>query len=139
MREQHRFVRAMTSWVGFRQTGVPYRRQARKAGTTKYTLRKMVRLAIDAITGFSVLPLKLSLWAGVVATAVGLMLAIVLLIVRLGGAAPLAGQGLTASLVLFVGGVQLLMVGILGEYVGRIYGEVRQRPLYTVLEVKRDE
>jgi polyisoprenyl-phosphate glycosyltransferase len=139
MREHDRFVRAMTSWVGFRQTGVPYRRQARKAGTTKYTVGKMVRLAIDAITGFSFVPLKLSLWSGLAAVVTGLVLALVLLIIRLGGTAPLAGQGLTASLVLFIGGVQLVMVGILGEYVGRIYNEVRQRPLYTVREVRRQD
>jgi dolichol-phosphate mannosyltransferase len=129
----------MTSWIGFRQVGVPYRREARKAGETKYTVRKMVRLAIDAITGFSDLPLKLSLWSGIVAVALGLIMALVLLILRLGGSAPLAGQGLTASLVLFLGGVQLVMIGILGEYVGRIYTEVRERPLYTVLEVRRKE
>ena len=137
MREHSRFVRAMTSWVGFRQTGVPYRRLARKAGETKYTLRKMVRLAIDAVTGFSMLPLKLALWSGFVAAGLGALMALVLTLVRMGGTAPLAGQGLTASLVLFVGGVQLVMVGILGEYIGRIYDEVRQRPLYTVREVKR--
>ncbi len=139
MREHDRFVRAMTSWVGFRQTGVPYRRHARKAGTTKYTLSKMIRLAIDAITGFSALPLKLALWSGAGAIVLGLLLAVILLIIRLGGDAPLAGQGLTASLVLFVGGVQLLTVGILGEYIGRIYTEVRRRPLYTVREVKGPE
>jgi polyisoprenyl-phosphate glycosyltransferase len=139
MREHDRFVRAMTSWVGFRQVGVPYRRQARKAGATKYTVRKMVRLAIDAITGFSVVPLKFAIWSGVVAVLAGLILALVLAIIRLGGTAPLAGQGLTASLVLFVGGIQLLTIGVLGEYVGRIYDEVRQRPLYTVREVKRKD
>ena len=140
MREHHRFVRAMTSWVGFRQTGVPYRRHARQAGRTKYTLSKMVRLALDAITGYSFLPLKLATWAGVLAVAVGIVLALVLLVLRLSGTAPLAGQGLTASLVLFIGGVQLLTVGILGEYVGRIYDEVRQRPLYTIREVRcRDQ
>jgi dolichol-phosphate mannosyltransferase len=139
MREHHRFVRAMTSWVGFRQIGVPYRRLARKAGETKYTIRKMVRLAIDAITGFSMVPLKLALWAGLGATALGLVMAVILLIIRVGGSAPLAGQGLTASLVLFIGGVQLVMVGILGEYIGRIYNEVRERPLYTVREVHRQE
>ncbi len=139
MREHDRFVRAMTSWVGFRQSGVPYRRHARKAGTTKYTLNKMIRLAIDAITGFSVLPLKLALWSGAGAMVLGLLLAVILLIIRLGGDAPLAGQGLTASLVLFIGGVQLLTVGILGEYIGRIYTEVRRRPLYTVREVKGPE
>jgi len=137
MREHSRFVRAMTSWVGFRQTGVPYRRQARKAGETKYTVRKMVRLAIDAITGYSTLPLKLALWSGFAAAALGAVMAVILTIIRFGGTAPLAGQGFTASLVLFIGGVQMVMVGILGEYIGRIYDEVRQRPLYTVQEVKR--
>ena len=137
MREHDRFVRAMTSWVGFRQTGVPYRRQARKAGTTKYTFGRMVRLAADAITGFSFIPLKLSLWTGLLAATGGFLMALVLLIIRLGGTAPLAGQGLTASLVLFIGGVQLVMIGILGEYVGRIYNEVRRRPLYTVRQVMR--
>jgi dolichol-phosphate mannosyltransferase len=129
----------MTSWVGFRQAGVPYRRLARKAGETKYTLRKMVRLAVDAITGYSLVPLKLALWSGFGSIGLGLALALVLLVIRIGGDAPLAGQGVTASLVLFVGGVQLVMVGILGEYVGRIYDEVRERPLYTVREVKRSE
>ena len=139
MREKHRFVRAMVSWVGFRQIGVPYRRHARAAGETKYPFYKMFRLALDAITGFSMFPLKLSMWAGGAAVAVGGVMALVLLILRLNGAAPLAGQGLTASLVLFMGGVQLWSIGILGEYVGRIYDEVRARPLYLVREIKRKE
>ena len=139
MREQHRFVRAMVSWLGFRQIGVPYRRHARAAGETKYPFYKMFRLALDAITGFSMFPLKLSLWAGGAAVAVGGVMALALLILRLNGAAPLAGQGLTASLVLFMGGVQLWSIGILGEYVGRIYDEVRARPLYLVREIKRKE
>jgi dolichol-phosphate mannosyltransferase len=139
MREQHRFVRAMVSWVGFRQIGVPYRRLARKAGESKYPFRKMFRLALDAITGFSIIPLKFALWAGAAAAAVGLVMALVLFVIRLGGTAPLAGQGLTASLVLFMGGVQLLTIGILGEYIGRIYNEVRHRPLYLLREVKRQE
>ena len=139
MHEGHRFVRAMVSWVGFRQIGVPYRRLARKAGESKYPFRKMFRLALDAITGFSFLPLKLALWCGALATAAGLIMALVLLILRLNGSIPLAGQGLTASLVLFMGGVQLLVMGILGEYLGRIYDEVRRRPLYIVREIKRQE
>jgi polyisoprenyl-phosphate glycosyltransferase len=139
MREQHRFVRAMVSWIGFRQIGVPYRRMARKAGETKYTFRKMLRLALDAITGFSFFPLKLALWSGMVAVPAGLLLALVLLVIRLRGAAPLAGQGLVTSLVLFMGGVQLLGLGILGEYIGRIYDEVRQRPLYILRDVMRKE
>lgn len=139
MREGHRFVRAMVSWVGFRQIGVPYRRLARKAGETKYPFRKMFRLALDAVTGFSFIPLKLALWTGALATGLGLLLAVVLLILRLNDNIPLAGQGLTASLILFIGGVQLFIMGILGEYIGRIYDEVRQRPLYIVRELKRQE
>ncbi|MBN1920362.1 MAG: glycosyltransferase family 2 protein [Anaerolineae bacterium] len=139
MREGHRFVRAMVSWVGFRQIGVPYRRLARKAGETKYPFRKMFRLALDAVTGFSFIPLKLALWTGALATCLGLLLAIVLLILRLNGNIPLAGQGLTASLILFIGGVQLFIMGILGEYIGRIYDEVRKRPLYIIREMKRQE
>ncbi len=139
MHEGHRFVRAMVSWVGFRQIGVPYRRLARKAGESKYPFRKMFRLALDAITGFSFLPLKLALWCGALATVAGLIMALVLLILRLNGSIPLAGQGLTASLVLFIGGVQLLVMGILGEYIGRIYDEVRRRPLYIIREIKRQE
>jgi dolichol-phosphate mannosyltransferase len=137
MREGHRFVRAMVSWVGFRQIGVPYRRLARKAGETKYPFRKMFRLALDAVTGFSFIPLKLALWTGALATGLGLLLAVVLLILRLNGNIPLAGQGLTASLILFIGGVQLFIMGILGEYIGRIYDEVRKRPLYIIREMKR--
>ncbi|MBN1875677.1 MAG: glycosyltransferase family 2 protein [Anaerolineae bacterium] len=137
MREQDRFVRGMTSWVGFRQTGVPYHRFARKAGETKYSLSKMLRLALNGIMGFSFIPLKLSTWMGTFSTILGLFTAIVLTIVRLGGHAPLAGQGTMISLLFFIGGVQLWMIGILGEYVGRIYNEVRKRPLYVVREVKQ--
>jgi dolichol-phosphate mannosyltransferase len=139
MRERNRFVRAMVSWIGFRQIGVPYKRHARTAGETKYTLRKMLRLSFDAITGFSMFPLKLAQWSGTAAVGLGILLAFVLLIMRLGGSAPLGGQGVTASLVLIMGGVQLLGMGILGEYVGRIYDEIRNRPLYIVREVKRKE
>ncbi|MEA3397341.1 MAG: glycosyltransferase family 2 protein [Chloroflexota bacterium] len=139
MRESHRFVRGMVPWIGFRQTGVPYKRFARAAGESKYPFHKMFRLALDAVTGFSLLPLKLATWLGTAAVLAGLILALILLILRLHGNTPLAGQGLTASLVLFVGGVQLWIVGILGEYLGRIYDEVRHRPLYIVREIKRQE
>ncbi len=139
MRESHRFVRGMVPWIGFRQTGVPYKRFARTAGESKYPFHKMFRLALDAVTGFSLLPLKLATWLGTVAVLAGLILALILLSFRLNGSAPLAGQGLTASLVLFVGGIQLWIAGILGEYLGRIYDEVRHRPLYIVREIKRQE
>ncbi len=127
MRERHRFVRAMVAWVGFRQIGVPYRRKARAAGETKYPFRKMFRLALDAITGFSFVPLKLALWAGTLSVGLGLLRLL------LGG--DREKESTTVSL--FLGGVQLWMMGILGEYVGRIYDEVRDRPLYIVREERR--
>jgi dolichol-phosphate mannosyltransferase len=129
----------MVAWVGFKQVGVPYRRAARAAGESKYPFHKMFRLALDAVTGFSFFPLKLALWGGTLTFFVGFVLALVLLVLRLRGQAPLAGQGLTASLVLLVGGIQLWIMGILGEYIGRIYNEARERPLYIVSEIKRQE
>ncbi len=127
MRERHRFVRAMVAWVGFRQIGVPYRRHARAAGETKYPFRKMFRLALDAITGFSFVPLKLALWAGTLSVGMGLL--------RLLFGRDRERESTTLSLVL--GGIQLWTIGILGEYVGRIYDEVRDRPLYIVREARK--
>jgi polyisoprenyl-phosphate glycosyltransferase len=130
LREQHRFVRGMVAWVGFRQTAVYYDREARFAGETKYPLRKMLRFAIDGITSFSVLPLRLATWlgliAGVVAVAVGLWLFYVKFFAR--GAVP----GWTGIMVAVTFGfsAQLVMTGILGEYIGRIYEEIKRRPLY---------
>lgn len=134
MRERHRFIRAMTSWVGYRQIGVPYRRQPRFAGETKYPFRKMFRLAVNAITGFSDLPLKLATMCGFILLAVGLLLGVVLLALRLAGLAPLAGQGTVLTVAILLSGTQLLFLGIIGEYLARIYDEVRRRPLYTVQE-----
>jgi len=132
MREHRRFIRGMTSWVGYRQIGVPYIRQSRFAGRTKYPFRKMFRLALDAITGFSYLPLKLASACGFVLLGLGLLTGPILLGLRLVGNAPLAGQGLVLTVILLLGGVQLICLGIAGEYLARIYDEVRDRPLYTV-------
>ncbi len=134
MREHHRFVRGMTSWVGYRQIGVPYRRHARYAGVTKYPLRKMIGLALDAVSGFSDLPLRLATMFGFFLLLLGIVVGGVLLGVRLAGRAPLAGQGLAITFLLLLGGIQLLFLGIVGEYLSRIYDEVRNRPLYTVRE-----
>ncbi|MBN1178903.1 MAG: glycosyltransferase family 2 protein [Anaerolineae bacterium] len=134
MREHHRFIRAMTSWVGYRQTGVEYERHARFAGETKYPFHKMFRLALDAITGFSDLPLRLAYLAGFLLLGVGLLVGLVLLVLRLAGSAPLAGQGSVLTVALLLGGTQLVFLGIVGEYLSRIYNEVRGRPLYTVKE-----
>ena len=134
MPERDRFVRGMVAWTGFRQEPVPYRRAARAAGETKYPIRKMVRLAMDGIVSFSLAPLRLATWLGLVAlglAAAGIAYAVVL---RLSTAAWVPGWSSLLISILFLGGVQLVVLGILGEYVGRIYREVKRRPLYLVKE-----
>lgn len=135
LREHRRFIRGMTSWVGYRQAGVPYHRHARFAGQTKYPFRKMFRLALDAITGFSDVPPRLAWTFGAALLVLGVVLGLVLLGLRLAGQAPLAGQGLMLMAAILLSGAQLLFLGIVGEYLARIYDEVRNRPLYTVMEV----
>ena len=135
MREHRRFIRGMTSWVGYRQTGVSYVRHARLAGETKYPFWKMFRLALDAITGFSGFPLRLATICGSILLGVGVIFGLVLLGLRLTGSNPLAGQGVTLTAVFVLSGTQLLFLGIIGEYIARIYDEVRGRPLYTVREL----
>lgn len=134
MREQHRFMRGLSAWVGFKQIGLPYRRDARKAGETKYPLRKMLRFALDGITSFSYLPLQLATYFGFAIAAISILGIIVAVILRLSGINALEGQATTLVTVLFLGGVQLIFLGILGEYLGRIYNEVKRRPLYIVAE-----
>lgn len=134
MPERARFVRGMVSWVGFRQIAVPYRRAERFAGETKYPLFKMLRLAIDGMTSFSIVPLRLASWAGLLASLVALCGIIVAVAVRLLTNEWVPGWAALFVAVLFVGGVQLLALGIIGEYIGRIYAESKQRPLYLVQE-----
>jgi dolichol-phosphate mannosyltransferase len=134
MRERHRFLRGMSVWVGFRQTGVPYKRAARFAGETKYPLKKMVKFAGDAITGFSYLPLQLATYLGFLAAGVSILAIPVVIATRIAGSQAFFGQATTLIAVLFLGGVQLISLGILGEYIGRIYDEARGRPLYIVRE-----
>lgn len=139
MREKHRFLRGMSAWVGFRQVGVPYKRSARFAGATKYPLRKMLRLAVTAITGFSYLPLQIATYLGFIAAGIALVFIPFVIIERLIGAQAFFGQATTLVAVLFLGGVQLICLGILGEYIGRIYDEVKGRPLYIVREAPSQE
>lgn len=135
MRERHRFLRGMSSWVGFRQTGVPYRRAARQTGETKYPFRKMFRLAINAVTSFSYFPLQLATYIGFIAAGLSILAIPVVIAIRLWGTqTPLLGQATTLIAVLFLGGAQLISLGILGEYIGRLYDEAKGRPLYIVLE-----
>ncbi len=134
MRERDRFLRGMSAWVGFRQIGVPYKRAARFAGSTKYPFKKMLRLALNAITGFSYFPLQLATWIGFAAAGLSMIFIPVVVIERLMGRQEFLGQATTLVMVLFLGGVQLICLGILGEYIGRIYDEVKGRPLYIVRE-----
>jgi polyisoprenyl-phosphate glycosyltransferase len=137
MPERGRFLRGMVSWIGFKQTALPYEREARQAGRTKYSLFRMIRFAMDGILSFSVLPLRLAALTGLVAIWFALAGIIMAVVVRVLGLYDLRlGRG-WASLfvaVLFMGGVQLLTLGVMGEYLGRIYTEVKRRPLYAVQE-----
>ena len=134
MHEKHRFMRGMSVWVGFRQTGVKYVRAERYAGETKYPLKKMLKFAMDGITSFSYFPLQLATYIGFVAALLAVLGIIITIILRLSGSHAFFGQATTLVSVLFLGGVQLICLGILGEYLGRIYDEVKGRPLYIVRE-----
>lgn len=139
MRERHRFLRGMSAWVGFKQIGVEYKRAARKAGETKYPFRKMFRLAINAITSFSYFPLQVATFFGFVSAGVAIIAIPVVAALRLAGSHSFEGQTTTLISVLFLGGVQLICVGILGEYIGRLYDEAKGRPLYIVREAPEDK
>ncbi|OQA39806.1 MAG: hypothetical protein BWY52_03022 [Chloroflexi bacterium ADurb.Bin325] len=134
MREKHRFMRGMSVWVGFKQVGVQYVRAERYAGETKYPLKKMLRFALDGITSFSYFPLQVATYFGFIAAALAVLGIIVTVILRLSGSHAFYGQASTLVAVLFLGGVQLISLGIIGEYLGRIYDEVKGRPLYIVRE-----
>ena len=134
MREKHRFMRGLSVWVGFRQTGVAYVRSERLAGQTKYPFQKMLRFALDGITSFSYLPLQLATYVGFVAAGLSVLGIVLAIILRLSGSDALRGQATTLVSVLFLGGVQLIFLGIIGEYLGRIYDEVKGRPLYIIGE-----
>ncbi len=134
MTERSRFLRGMTVWVGFTQTAVPYERDARHAGETKYTLRKMLRFSLDAIASFSHLPLQLATYVGIISAGVAFIAIPVVIGLRLVDSY-LPGFGSITIAILLLGGIQLIAIGVIGEYVGRIYDEVKHRPLYIV----RDE
>jgi dolichol-phosphate mannosyltransferase len=131
MRERNRFLRGMSAWVGYTQTAVPYERDARYAGETKFTLRKMLRFSLDAITAFSWRPLQLATVLGFLLSLVALLTIPVVIGLRLAGET-IPGFATVLCIVLLLGGIQLITIGIIGEYVGRIYDEVKGRPLYLV-------
>jgi glycosyltransferase involved in cell wall biosynthesis len=134
MRERHRFLRGMSSWVGFKQIGVAYKRAARYSGVTKYPFRKMIKFASDAITSFSYFPLQMAMYLGFISAGISIIAIPVVIVLRIAGLHAFVGQASTLIAVLFLGGVQLISLGILGEYIGRIYDEAKGRPLYIVRE-----
>jgi dolichol-phosphate mannosyltransferase len=133
LRERHRFVRGLTAWVGYPQAGVTYVRAARARGETKYPLRKMLRFALDAITSFSYVPLQLATWLGFSVSLFAFLYILVVLVLKFLG---INERGWTTLMgwILLLGGVQLMLIGVLGEYLGRIYDEVKGRPLYLLAE-----
>ncbi len=134
MPERHRFMRGLSVWVGFRQEAVRYDRQERFAGTTHYPFSKMLRFALDAITGFSYVPLQLATTMGFILAGLSLLGIVVAAVLRLLNVA-IQGQTTTLIVVLLLGGIQLIFLGVVGEYLGRIYDEVRARPLYITRAV----
>lgn len=135
MRERHRLLRAMTTWVGFRQLPLPYERAKRFAGTSKYPLRKMLALALDGIISFSVAPLRLVTIIGLIMSLLSLAGIVYAIVSRLMTDAWVPGWTLLFISSLLIGGMQFVFLGVIGEYIGRIYGEAKERPLFLVLDV----
>jgi len=134
IKERHRFIRGLVSWVGFKQIGIEYDRGKRFAGDTKYPLKKMVEFSLDAITSFSFVPLKIASLLGTFSAFLGLIGIIIALYLKLATNVTLQGWTSLMLVVLFLGGVQLLILGVIGEYLGRVYDEIRERPLYVIAE-----
>lgn len=135
MPERVRYLRGLRSWVGFRQTAIEFERDPRYAGSVKYTFRKSLKLAINGIVSFSQVPLRLSTYMGLLAAGMAMIMAVLVLYWRLFiPNSPVTGFALILVAIFFLGAVQLVCIGILGEYIGRIYEEVKGRPLYTVSE-----
>jgi len=132
MREQDRYVRGMIGWLGFSQTTVPFVREARAAGETKYPLSKMLRLAANGIIGFSDLPLRIALWFGALVSVLAFVYGLIVIAGWIFDRGAVPGWTSTVVILSFLGGVNLMMIGVVGLYVGRIYGQVKNRPLYVL-------
>lgn len=133
-KERVRFMRGLVSWIGYRQTGVRFTRQGRFAGNTKYSIRKMLKFAIDGIIAFSFVPLQIATYFGFLISGISFIYTLYALALKLFTDRPLLGWTSVIVAILFIGGVQLITVGLIGEYIGRVYEEVKQRPLYLVDE-----
>ncbi len=137
MPERNRYIRGLRAWVGFQQTAIPFERDPRFAGKVKYSFAKSWALAINGIISFSRVPLKLATYLGMLSAAAALLMILLVLYWRLfDPASPLIGYTLITIALFFLGSVQLFCIGILGEYIGRIYEEVKGRPIYTVKEMR---
>jgi len=134
MREHNRFLRGMSAWTGFRQIGVEYKRKARHAGVTKYPLRKMLRLAMNAVTGFSMWPLQLATRLGLFLGALGVLAIPIVIVLNLAAKVQFHGLATIAILMMLLSALILVFLGVIGEYLGRIYDEAKNRPLYIVAE-----
>jgi len=132
MREHNRYVRGMFSWIGFRQAAVPYDREPRHAGTTKYPLRKMIKFAADAFVGFSTAPLRFALVGGFIIAMIAVGYGLVAIALKLAGLPYVPGYASLLVTIAFLSGVQLMVMGMVGQYVARVYDETRGRPLYLV-------
>src|SRR6185369_16888956 len=138
MREQARFIRGMVAWIGFRQVALPYDRQERHAGETKYPLGKMIRFALDAITGLSSAPLKLASHVGL-ALSIGSVLLLVYIVLAWLSGEIIQGWTSLMLVVVVIGAVQMFVLALMGEYIGRLYNEAKRRPLYIVQEIAGGE
>ena len=138
MPEQHRFIRGMVAWIGFRQVAVPYHRDARFAGKTKYSLRKMIRFAVDGITSFSAAPLRLSLYFSLWSVSLAFLVGLYALWKWAAGATVPGWTSITVIVLVF-GGMQMFCIGVIGEYVGRIYTQSKQRPLFVIRSIEQNQ
>jgi len=136
-RERNRFLRGLVSWVGFNQIGIEYDRDSRHAGSTKYPVSKMFRFAMDGITAFSEVPLRFASYFGFIVSAFAFVYAIIVLIMKFEHR-NFPGYTSIMIAILFLGGVQLVGIGILGEYLGRVHDEIKGRPLYLISDIKRN-
>jgi len=132
MKEHHRYVRGMISWIGFRQTGIEYERDARSAGKSKYPLGKMIKFALDGITSFSTIPLKLASYLGFLTAFAGFLYALYVIYLKIWVKSPVTGWSSLMVAFLLMSGIQLLAIGFIGDYIGRINDEVKNRPLYYI-------
>jgi polyisoprenyl-phosphate glycosyltransferase len=132
LREQHRFMKGLFAWIGFRQIAVPYERAPRLAGASKWNYAKLLNLSVEGITSFSIAPLRVATYVGLITATMAVMYGLYMISRTILFGNPVAGYPSLLIIILFLGGVQLLSLGVIGEYVGRIFNETKQRPLYLV-------